>query len=93
MSLDDFDFNQLVHFKPKGKNKAKTLSRIRADELKNKYVEMAIPLPDTDLDKIQASNYIFKKIDLGKQTHQGTIEDVKSSFQHLVAMLNEEREK
>lgn len=30
---------------------------------------------------------------MGKQTHEGTIEDSQTPFQHLVAMLNEEKVK
>lgn len=93
ISLDDFDFNQLVSAKPKVTKKAKTLSRLRIDQSKNKYVEMAISPPNTDLDKVQATNFVIKIIDLGEQTHEDTIEDAQNSFQHLVAMFNEEKVK
>lgn len=52
ISLDDFDFNQLVPIKPKVTKKAKTMSRLRIDRSKNKYVEMAIPPLDTYMDKV-----------------------------------------
>lgn len=52
ISPDDFDFIQLVPIKPKVTKKAKTLSRLRIDQSKNKYVEMVIPHPDMDLDKV-----------------------------------------
>lgn len=71
MSSDDFDFNQLQPITTKGKKKAKTLSKVRVDKSKNKYVEMAIPPPDTDLYKIQPFDYIIKKIDLGKKNTSG----------------------
>lgn len=54
---------------------------------------MAIHPPDTDLERVHPTNYIIRRIDLGKQTHEGMVEDAQTSFQHLVTTFNEEKVK
>lgn len=54
---------------------------------------MAIPPLDTYLDKVQSTDYVIKIIDLAKKTYDGIVEDAQTSFQHLVAMFNEEKVK
>lgn len=46
VSLDDFDFNQLVPVKAKTSKKAKIISRVKVDKNKNKYVEVVVPPQD-----------------------------------------------
>lgn len=54
---------------------------------------MVIPPPDTNLDKVHPTDYVIGRIDLGKQTREGAVEDSQASFQDRVAILNEERAK
>lgn len=51
---------------------------------------MTIPPPDTNIDKIQPINYVINRIDLGKKTHEITMEDAQSSLDNIVARYNEE---
>lgn len=67
------------------------VSKVKVDKLRNKCVEMTIPPPYIDLDKVHPTDYVIKMIDLGKKTHQGIVEDAQASFQHVVAMFNEEK--
>lgn len=46
MSLDDFDFNQLIPSITETVKKAKILSRVMVDKNKNKYVEVDVPPQD-----------------------------------------------
>lgn len=91
ISLDDFNFSQLTHVKPKGTKKAKTLSKVMVDKSKNKYVEMEISPLDIDLDKFQPTNYVINRIDMGKQTHEVIVEYAQASFHNLVTSYNEEK--
>lgn len=52
---------------------------------------MEIPPLDIDLDKVQPIDYVINRIYLGKQTHEGTVEDDQASFDNLVTSSNEER--
>lgn len=52
VSPEDFDFTQLVPVKPKTIKKAETLSRVKLDKNKKKYVEVVIPPSDAIIGQV-----------------------------------------
>lgn len=71
--------------------KARTLSRVKVDKTRNKYVEALVPPSDTVIGNIQVLNYVIQRIDLGKQTHDSASGDVISTLEALVERYDEDK--
>lgn len=52
---------------------------------------MEEPPPGKNINEVQVDKYIIKRIELGKQTHEGTMEDVQSAFDDLMTRYDESR--
>lgn len=79
--------------KHKTVKKAKTLSRLKFDKNKNKYVEISIPPQDAIIGQVQDSDYTIQRIDLVKKTHGFLAQDAQSTLEALASRYDEDKVK
>ena len=73
--------------------KDKIVSRILVDSDKTKFVEVDEPLVDKPVEELTRSDYKFTKVEIGKQSHLGCLQDAQDALLNVSKSNHELLEK